>query len=87
MHWPSQLEHIRCVLTKRHTLRLPTLHECVHKGEHFAHMTYLGFVSVEVKYWYGKVAAVMLVLTIIGLFLHEEGAEAVADVVSSEGLE
>lgn len=56
-------------------VHVPSMHELVHKGEHFCHMTYLGLVSVEVKYWYGKAAAVMLVLTVVSLFIGEGESE------------
>lgn len=64
-------EKIWKVLTKRREFRIPSMHDLVHKGEHFAHMAYLGLVSVESHYWYGKAAMVMLVLTIMSIFIHE----------------
>lgn len=36
----------------------------VTKGQHGAHMAYLGLVAVESHGWYGKAAAVMLLLGI-----------------------
>jgi hypothetical protein len=60
------------ILTAKRRFRVPTLHAVVHKGEHFAHMTYLGLVSVETKYWYGKAAGVMLIIAVVSLFIHEE---------------
>jgi hypothetical protein len=68
----SSLARVKSVLTKRRTLRIPSMQTVVHKGEHFAHMTYLGLVSVETRYWYGKVAGVMLVIAVVSLFIHEE---------------
>lgn len=66
------LARLRCILTRRCELRVPSLRTLVHKGEHFAHMTYLGLVSVESHYWYGKVACLMLVIAVVSLFIHEE---------------
>lgn len=47
------------------------LHDFVHRVDHWAHRSYLLLVSVEVKYWYGKAAMVMLVLEIISIFVKD----------------
>lgn len=54
-------------------LRLPNLHELVHKGEHFFHMTYLGAVSYEAHGLYAHAAQILLVVTILGIFVPDSG--------------
>lgn len=49
-----------------------TVHEFVHRADHWVHRSYLFLVSIEVKYWYGKAALVLLVIEIISIFVHEE---------------
>lgn len=60
---------------KRFRFRLPNMHELVHKGEHFFHMTYLGAVSYEAHGLYAHAAQVLLVVTILGIFVPEGGGE------------
>lgn len=40
----------------------------IHKGEHGAHMAYLGLVAIESHGYYGKAALVMLVLLVVSHF-------------------
>lgn len=55
--------------------RLPKLHELVHKGEHFFHMTYLGAVSYEAHGLYAHAAQLLLVVTIVGVLMPASGSE------------
>lgn len=62
-------------LTKPRRFAWPTLHslhEYVHRADSWAHRSYLLLVGIEVKYWYGKAAIVLLVLEVLAIFLHEE---------------
>lgn len=43
-----------------------------HHGEGWAHRVYLGLVSVEVKYWYGKAAVIILVMEVLIYLTREE---------------
>lgn len=41
-------------------------HEVLHsQGESWGHRVYLGLVSIEVKYWYGKAAIAILVIELV----------------------
>lgn len=48
-----------------------TLHEFLHRMDHWVHRSYLLLVSIEVHYWYGKIAMVMLVLEVVSIFMQE----------------
>lgn len=43
-------------------------HHFFHRGHNVAHLTYFGAVFVEAHGMYGKVAAVLFVLTLLELF-------------------
>lgn len=47
------------------------VHHFVHSGESWAHRAYLLCVAVEVKYWYGTAAIVVLVLECVLFFCRE----------------
>lgn len=54
--------------------RVPkTLQDLQHKGEHFFHMSYLGFTAVEAHGWHANAAGALLAVTVMGLFFHTEG--------------
>lgn len=62
---------------RRHHFRCPDLHTLCHKAEHFGHLAYLTFVSVEAHYkWYGKVAAFLCCVTVTSFFVHDKKPDA-----------
>lgn len=66
--------HVWIELTKPRRFHIPTshdLHEFCHRVDHWVHRSYLLLVSIEVKYWYGKAAMVMLVLEVVSIFLKD----------------
>lgn len=65
------LSQLAAALRKPRRFVIPTRHDLIHHGEHFAHMAYLGLVSVESHYWYGKVAAVGLCFALAALFIRD----------------
>lgn len=46
-------------------------HAYIHHSESWAHRVYLALVGVEVKYWYGKAAIVILVIEVLAWLMHE----------------
>lgn len=51
-------------------VRIPkTWHEVQHKGEHFFHMTYLGFTYIEGHGLHATAAGGLFVVVFLGLFL------------------
>jgi hypothetical protein len=63
-------------LNQPRRVHCPSMHTIVHQGDHWAHRAYLVCVSLEVHYWYGKVALIMLVFEVMSVFTHTtEGAE------------
>lgn len=54
-------------------LKVPrTVAEWQHKGEHFFHCSYLGAVSWEAHGLYQIMAAILLVITLLGVFIVHE---------------
>lgn len=43
-----------------------------HKSEHFFHMSYLGFTAYEGHGWHASSAGVLLIVVILGIFVHTE---------------
>lgn len=58
---------------KRFKLRVPTLVELQHKGEHFFHMSYLSFTYIEGHGLHAKAAGALLIVVIVGIFVRKEG--------------
>jgi hypothetical protein len=53
-----------------------TLHEWQHKGEHFFHMSYLGFTFAEGHGFHAKAAGALFCCVFAGVFLRQgAGAE------------
>ena len=51
--------------------RLPTRHALYQHGEHACHMLYLAAVSWEAHGLYGHMALVLLLISVVGILLHE----------------
>lgn len=62
-----------------HLLRKVKSHDAlehiVHKGQHSAHMAYLGLVAIESHGYYGKAALVLLILGVVAHFAGIDGGE------------
>lgn len=56
-------------------LRKVQLETVIHKGQHGAHMAYLGLVALESHGYYGKAALVLLILGVVAHFAGIEGSE------------
>jgi hypothetical protein len=69
-------DKLRRELTRPRHLAMPSKHDLVHAGEHYAHMAYLGLVGIESSYWYGKVALIGLFFAAASLFIKESGHAA-----------
>ena len=52
--------------------RIPSKHAIVHKGEHFFHMSYLGFTYIEGHGIHAIAAGGLFLMVFAGIFVAEE---------------
>lgn len=64
------IKRLLAFLTKKRRFCLPSKHHLMH-AEHYTHMGYLGLVSWESHYLYGKVALVGFTIAVVSLFVRD----------------
>ena len=66
------LKDLITVLNRPIVFHLPSRAHLLKKGEHGAHMAYLGAVGVEAHGLYAHMAILLLGLLLVGLFVKED---------------